>query len=354
MGSDTSPWPNDGRSPCLDAIIRSIPARGSANQGSCVISVVIPAYNAGKFIGEAIRSVLRQTCAEYEIIVIDDGSTDNTADIIGKCFPQVRYFHTPNQGVSRARNYGIRKARGEFIAFLDADDLWLPEKLEKQLAAFTADREVMLVFTEHRAFDENGFRISPFSKKERLMKGDIVKNIFLHTRVTTSTVMVRKEAIQEVGLFEENLKAAEDDNLWMRIALRCKIHLIDEVLVHYRWTENSLSRTSDSIFDGALKNVELIENKYPELRRRLGRSNIRKKKSDIYSSRGYFFFSGSHQKKARQYYLMSIAFYPNLKSLVYCLFTIIPQSIIEKTRNMKKKYKILQSKTCVVTPEKPV
>src|SRR3972149_4226240 len=144
-----------------------------------MVSIIIPTYNSDKFISEALCSVLRQTCTDYEIIVIDDGSTDRTKDIIEKTFPEVRYFYIPNQGVSRARNYGIRRARGEFIAFLDADDLWLPEKLEKQLKVFKADQEIMMVFTESRDFNTNGIRKPPFSKKERLMKGDIVKNIFL-------------------------------------------------------------------------------------------------------------------------------------------------------------------------------
>jgi glycosyltransferase involved in cell wall biosynthesis len=95
-----------------------------------MISVIIPTYNSGVFIGEAIQSVLRQTCTDYDIIVIDDGSTDNTRGIIENNFPQVRYFYIQNQGAASARNYGIRRARGEFIAFLDADDLWLPEKLD--------------------------------------------------------------------------------------------------------------------------------------------------------------------------------------------------------------------------------
>jgi glycosyltransferase involved in cell wall biosynthesis len=309
-----------------------------------MISVIIPTYNSDKYISEAIRSVLRQTCTDYEIIVIDDGSTDSTREIIENNFPQVRYFYIPNQGVSIARNYGMRRACGEFIAFLDADDLWLPEKLEKQLKVFNADQELMLVFTEHRVFDTNGFRKTIFSKKKRLMKGDVVKNLFLYSHVATSTVMVRRQVFQEIGYFEENLKAAEDDNLWMRIALKFRIHLLDEVLVHYRWTENSLSRSASNLFDGVLKNLELIENKYPDLRKRLGRANIRRKKSDIYSSHGYYLFSSGDYTMARRYYLRSIALYPKISRLIYYFSSLFPPSIIEKIRDMKRKYKFLSFK----------
>jgi glycosyltransferase involved in cell wall biosynthesis len=308
-----------------------------------MISVIIPTYNCEKYISEAIGSVLLQTCTDYEIIVIDDGSTDKTRDIVKNKFPEVRYFYISNQGVSRARNYGIRRALGEYIAFLDADDLWLPEKLEKQLKLFQSDQELALIFTEERIFDTNGFMDGKISKKKRLMKGDVVKNIFLFSNVTTSTVMVKRHVFQETGYFEENLKAAEDDNMWMRIALKFRIHLLDEVLVHYRWTENSLSRTASNLLSGVLKNLELIENKYPELSERLGRASIRRKKSDIYSSHGYYLFSNGCYTSARQYYFRSIALYPKLGSIIYLLFTIIPPSIVEKIRKMKLKYKFLPS-----------
>jgi glycosyltransferase involved in cell wall biosynthesis len=304
-----------------------------------MISVIIPTYNSGVFIGEAIQSVLRQTCTDYEIIVIDDGSTDNTGGIIENNFPQVRYFYIPNQGAASARNYGIRRARGEFIAFLDADDLWLPEKLEKQLKVFDADQELMLVFTEHRVFDTTGFRKTTFVKKERLMKGDVVKNIFFYSHLTTSTVMVRRHAFQEVGFFEENLIAAEDDNLWMRIALKFRIHLLDEMLVNYRVTENSLSRTAINLFDGGLKNIDLIEKKYPDLRKRLGRANIRRKKSDIYNYYGYFFFSVGNYAIAKRYLIKSITLYPQIGSIIYYIFSFFPPWFVEKIKNEKRKYK---------------
>ena len=308
-----------------------------------MISVIIPTYNSDKYISEAIHSVLRQTCTDYEIIVIDDGSTDRTREIIENNFPQVRYFYIPNQGVSRARNYGIRRAKGEFIAFLDSDDLWLPEKLEKQLKVFNADHELMMVFTEHLIFDTHGFRDRKFSKKNRIMKGDVVKNIFLSSHVTTSTVMVRRRVFREIGYFEESMMAAEDDNLWIRIALKFRIHLLDEVLVHYRVVENSLSRTECNLYDGLLKNIDMIEKKYPELRKRLGRATIRKKMSSIYAYYGYYLFNIGNYTMSRRYYFRSIALYPKINRLIYYFISMFPPAIIEKTRSIKRKYKFLPS-----------
>ena len=173
------------------------------------------------------------------------------------------------------------------------------------------------------------------------MKGDIVKNIFLSSNVSTPTVMVRSKVFQEVGYFDENLKVAEDDNLWMRIALKFRIHLLDEVLVHVRSRENSLTRSASNLLAGVLKNIELIENEYPELRKRLGRANIRRKKSDIHSSYGYFLFSRGDYARSRRFYLQSLTFYPKISSLIYCFSSLFPSSIIEQVRKMKRKYKFL-------------
>jgi hypothetical protein len=256
-------------------------------------------------------------------------------------FPQVRYYYM--RIMECQTEITASKGTREFIAFLTLD-LWLPEKLEKQLKVFNADQELMLVFSEHRVFDNDGIREATFSKKERLMKGDIVKNIFFYSHVALPTVMVRRQVFQEIGCFEESMKAGEDDNLWMRIALKFRIHLLDEVLVHIRSTENSLSRTTSNLYEGSLKNVELIENKYPDLRNRLGRANIRRKKSDINSFYGYYYFSNGDYAMARRYYFKSLTFYLNTNSFIYCIFCFFPPSIVERIRNMKRRYKFLQSK----------
>lgn len=309
-----------------------------------MISVIIPTYNSEKYINEALISVLRQTYTDFEIIVIDDGSTDRTKEIIENKFPGVRYFYISNQGASKARNYGIQRARGEYIAFLDADDLWLPEKLEKQLKEFNDDQELMMVFTEHLEFDTNGFRKSVFSKKEKLMKGDVVKKIFLYSYVALPTVMVRRKVFQEIGYFDESLKVAEDDNLWMRIALKFRIHLLDEVLVHVRLRENSLCRTESTLFTGVLKNIDLIENKYPDLKRRLGWVNLKRKKSDINFSHGYHLFSIGDYVICRKYFIKSFFYYPMIKSVVYCFSSFLPLSLIKIIRDIKGKYIFLSVK----------
>ncbi len=303
-----------------------------------MISIIIPTYNCARYIGEALDSVLAQTRDDYEIIVIDDGSTDGTGDLIKNKYPMVRYFFTEQTGVSSARNLGIKMSKGDLIAFLDADDMWSPDKLEKQVAILDARPDLSMVFTEHCTFNKDKSIINKsFDKRNKLMRGDIVKNIFLNTYLTTSTVMIKKKVFDKVGLFEEQLRAAEDDNMWMRISMEHQIDLIDEPLVHYRITEGSLSRTHRNCIDGVKTNIDLIKAKYPDLYRRLGPRSINNKYYVIYFSEGYYFFTNKEYDAAKVYFKKSIGFNPyKLKTYFYFLSCFLPQEVIDKIKQLKR------------------
>ena len=304
-----------------------------------MISVIIPTYNCDKYICEALDSVLQQTYSNYEIIVIDDGSTDTTRTIVNNRYHSVRYYYLENNGVAAARNFGISMAQGELIAFLDADDIWLPEKLEKQAALFNKNDKLGMAFTENSFFNEQGVTTNKANKRERLMHGDIVKNIFLNSYVVTSTVMVRKNVFDTVGSFEEGLTVAEDDNMWMRIGMKYCVELLDESMLMYRITEGSLSRKSDNFFIGVKASIEIIQKNHPDLYNRLGTSAIRKKKSDLFFSEGYHYFSQGMQKEARSNFIKSYINYPfEFKSLLYIISTYFPQWIIVKIKDTKRKY----------------
>lgn len=302
---------------------------------SVLVSVIIPTFNSQQYISQSIDSVYSQTFKNFEIIVIDDGSTDNTRGLILSKYPRVRYYFIENQGAAHARNYGISLSDGEFIAFLDADDLWNPRKLEKQIELFFADSNLALCFTEHQFFNDTEVKDGLFKKRDRLMKGDLVKNIFLYSYVCLPSVMVKKAIFADVGMFDENLCAAEDDNLWMRIALNHKFFLLDEPLVMVRESCGSLSRTSSILFDGVEKNIYFVENKYKDLKDRLGRKCILKKKSILECDRGYTEFSKNKFSQSRKFFLKSIFFYPNLKSVLYLSFSFFPDRFISFLKKIK-------------------
>ena len=192
------------------------------------ISVVIPAYNCGEYISRSIDSVLTQTLQPNEIIIVDDGSTDNTVQIALQYGPKVKLIQQQNAGPSAARNTGIQAATGEWIAFLDADDDWLPPKLQLQIDLLK--RNPQLVWTTANYYrclcDENRKAIDFSSKKLQTMLGgkeyfsDFLKSYIHGARGHTDTMLIKRKILLEVGMFREKLTKAEDLDMWMRIAYR--------------------------------------------------------------------------------------------------------------------------------------
>ena len=192
------------------------------------VSVIIPTFNRASMLQEAVASVLAQDYDRFELIVVDDGSTDNTEEVLA-AFPDISLVQQRNLGVSAARNAGIQRASGELIAFLDSDDLWLPQKLSVQVAFFQKHPTALICQTEE-IWKKNGRRIYP---KNRHIKqsGMIFERAVALCLVSPSAVMMRKALFDTVGLFDETLPACEDYDLWLRISCRFPIHLIDTPLV---------------------------------------------------------------------------------------------------------------------------
>lgn len=194
-----------------------------------MVSVVIPTYNRSAFLKEAVDSVLAQTAAADEVIVVDDGSTDVTPSVLKAFGPPVRSLRQENAGVSAARNAGIRAARGEWLAFLDSDDLWRPRKLEAQLAYLSVRPEMRICQVEE-IWIRNGKRLNP-RKYHRKPSGFCFPLLLDRCLVSPSAVMIHRDVLEEVGLFDETLPACEDYDLWLRIGCRWPIGLAEEPLV---------------------------------------------------------------------------------------------------------------------------
>jgi glycosyltransferase involved in cell wall biosynthesis len=193
------------------------------------VSVIIPTYNRGWIIKEAIDSVLAQTFDAYELIVVDDGSEDNTAEILNNFSNKIRIIRQPNKGVSAARNLGIKSSSGQFIALLDSDDLWLPEKLNQQISFFRNNPDAMICQTQE-IWIRNGKRVNP-CKYHKKLSGMIFEPSLSLCLVSPSAVMFKRELLEMVGLFDESLYACEDYDLWLRVSLAFPIYLIDEALI---------------------------------------------------------------------------------------------------------------------------
>jgi glycosyltransferase involved in cell wall biosynthesis len=191
--------------------------------------VIIPTYNRAWCLPEAIESVLTQTDTDFEVIVVDDGSHDETQAVLAAYGSRIRFLAQTNRGVSAARNRGISAARGAFLAFLDSDDLWQPEKLARQRAFFNRHPAALICQTEE-IWIRRGVRVNP-RHRHRKASGDIFEASLALCLVSPSAVMLRGELLDAVGVFDENLPACEDYDLWLRVSARHPVHLIDAPLV---------------------------------------------------------------------------------------------------------------------------
>lgn len=205
------------------------------------ISVIIPAYNRAHTLKRALDSVLAQTRPADEIIVVDDGSTDDTEQLIRQHYPQVSYIKQTNQGVSAARNRAIQMAKGEWLALLDSDDEWLPTKLETQLALLEQQPSFKLIHSDE-IWIRNGVRVNQM-KKHAKIGGWIFKNCLPLCAISPSAAMIHRDLFAEIGLFDEDLPACEDYDLWLRITARYPVLYCDEALIFkYGGHEDQLSQ----------------------------------------------------------------------------------------------------------------
>lgn len=211
------------------------------------VSVIIPAFNAAKTLIRAIDSVRRQDIHSMEIIVVDDGSVDGTPEVLinniqnGEPIQLIKM--NKNSGVSAARNAGILRARGKFLAFLDADDIWLPGKIQKQIAVMEKDPDITLVSCNSRLVSEDGHQLKVGHINRPPAEGiDAWKTLLIYNFLPTPTILTFRRLVKEVGGFDESLAIAEDLDLWIKLAVRGKVAIINEVLTHYYDSNGSLMK----------------------------------------------------------------------------------------------------------------
>lgn len=247
------------------------------------VSVIVPTYNRAHMVTETIDSILNQTFKDFELIVVDNCSSDNTEEVIKSyADKRVRYFkHQNNRIVAVNRNYGISKAQGEYIAFCDDDDLWMPDKLERQLQEFEKDSQIGLVCTNLINFDENGEHGKIVTNE--LKDSDFTfESLIWRNRIVCSSILVKKKVIDDVGVMDESPEffTAEDYELWLRIAKKYKVKYISLPLVKYRnhfgaYRKRDIeARERDKVIyrkllDKGILDLELYQKRINKLNRRI-------------------------------------------------------------------------------------
>lgn len=206
-----------------------------------LVSVVIACYNMARYLPSAVESVLAQTHQPIEVLVVDDGSTDDPRGALGPLLadPRVHFERIPNSGQAKAKNTGIRAARGSFIAFLDADDLWVPDKVERQLPRF-ADPRVGVVYSDHLNIDPEGRPLPTSCPAPRT--GQVTNALFIENFVTGMTSIVRRECFDTAGFFDEAIPMGIDYDLWLRISVHYHFDHVAHASYLYRSWEGQMSR----------------------------------------------------------------------------------------------------------------
>jgi glycosyltransferase involved in cell wall biosynthesis len=275
------------------------------------VSVIVPAYNAMKYLPESLDSILAQTYPDFEVIIVNDGSTDNLSQWASELTdPRIKLVSQSNRGLAGARNTGLNHAQGEYIAYLDADDLWDATKLAKQVEVFEQNPQVGLVYTWVERIDQNGkFLGKPF---ESNLSGNIWEQLLERNVISPSSAMIRRCCFDHVGRFDENLKSfIEDWDMWLRIAAIYPIKVLPELLLQYRECPSSAS-----------KNLQAMERSYHIVIEKAfasASSELIVQKQKSYSCAYLHLASQSLQNNqptyatASNYLQQAVAYYPQLK-----------------------------------------
>lgn len=298
------------------------------------VSVVIPTHNRGDRIEQAVKSVLNQTYQSLEVIVVSDGSTDDTDEVMEKMIeyhPGKIKFHSyqESKGANHARNIGIKHSTGEYVAFLDDDDEWIEDKIEKQLEVFEADSEIGVVYTGINIIYVNeGLTYYSLSGYE----GDLSKEILQRNLLgATPNVMVRKDVLDNVGYFDEEMPAKQDYDLWIRVCQQAKVGFVKEAKVqYYNYTGEKQISSNTKKHERA---IQLIQQKYQELFAQLSKDELKQRDANFYISIANVALRNNHKRLAAKYAFKALKSKPSLKHFAYLLMTPVSFSLLLKLKS---------------------
>ncbi len=272
-----------------------------------LVSVIIATYNMGRYVREAIDSVLGQDYPSVELIVVDDGSTDDTTRVLSLYSndPRVVVIRQPNQGQTIAKNRGFNEAKGEYIAFCDADDTWIEHKLTRQIPLFDNESKIGVVYADILMISSNGCPLQ--TPKMRRYSGNITRHLLVDNFIPFVTAVVRRQVMEEFGGFDENLPMGIDYDLWLRISVKYEFRYIDEPLAHYRVWDGQMSRRVEERFENYFRFAERFLATFPES---VSTSDVRRAWAHTYVSRGIWRLSLHEKKLAFQDFILAFRYRP--------------------------------------------
>ncbi|MDO8525690.1 MAG: glycosyltransferase [Candidatus Omnitrophota bacterium] len=299
------------------------------------VSVILPAYNGEKFIAAALDSVLGQAYTDYEIIVVDDGSKDRTADILSRYTGKVKIISQENGGIAKARNTAIENSEGKYLAFLDQDDTWLPDKLALQVALMESDSSLGLVYTDVYITNDKGAELLSF-KLRKPHRGIAAEELFLNNFIATSSVMTKKECFEKVGLFDQSLSPCLDYDRWLNIAALYKIDYVDKPLARFRDHISTFRKNETVTAEKIVATLRRFIDNHPDIKRAMGMKASRVvayysiNLGNKYLARGDF-------KKAFSAFRAALETGEPIGAFFYIVFSILRESAKNFLRLIKSK-----------------
>ena len=273
------------------------------------LSVNIPCFNSGRFIRQTVESVINQTFQDLEIVIVDDGSHDNTKQIISSFKDaRIRYFYKDNEGLAFTRNKAIDLSDGEYIALLDHDDLWEPEKIEKQLEVFKKNNNLGLVFSDSYILENNHKKKFTYFDRIKPKKGFIFEDLLFASSnfIPLSSVIVRKDVFKDVGFFNPAFKIGEELELFLKVAQLYEFDYIDKPLITYRLHEGNFSTNKEIFVKEAFEILQFWQDRIPDLFHK-NEKRLRKKEAAILAELAHFYANSSRKKEALHNFNLSLS-----------------------------------------------
>ncbi len=310
------------------------------------ISAIIPAYNSAEFIRQAILSIQNQCHSVDEIIIVDDGSTDNTEQIVKSLSGNIRYHKQPNQGPSAARNQGIKLAEGDWIAFLDADDQWTEDKIAKQLAVLECHPSLHLIAGDMAEISIDGkLLVESMLAKHHLLRRfrelanrplpNAVRALLEKNFIPTGTVLVKRASLLEAGLFNERIRFGEDLEIWTKIAARHPITCMADVLMLRRQHGQNATQMTEPLLRDLVEVARSLADSIPDAISEQGmepKRLIAQRLNDL----GYWYFSQGEYISARKVFSTSMSDIVTSRAALYFVSCFLPVSVIRFLKQVKR------------------